>query len=61
MGTLFPYHTFFPNLLTSGFKLWLDQRNDLSVLFQVIADWEKYLRHITDVGLFHADHSFILT
>ena len=44
MGTLFPYHTFFPNLLTSGFKLWLDQRNDLSVLFQVIADWEKYLR-----------------
>ena len=36
--------SFFPNLLTSGFKLWLDQRNDLSVLFQVIADWEKYLR-----------------
>ena len=82
MGTLFPYHTFFPNLLTSGFKLWLDQCNDLSVLFQVIADWEKYLRqrnkrningrkinrfsqifrlYITDVGLFHADHSFILT
>ena len=44
MCTLFAHNSFFTDFLSSRFKLWLDQCNDLSVLFQVIADWEKYLR-----------------